>query len=295
MPFYMSAEQVMRDRSELARKGISRGRSVVVMQYADGVLFVAENPSPALHKISELYDRIGFGAVGRYNELENLRTAGIRWADLRGYSYDRRDVTGRSMANWYAQLLGAIFSQEQKPYEVELCVAAVSTGDERDDLYRVTYDGSLTYEPDFVVMGGQTEPVSTSVRRAYQSNLPLADAIRIAVTGLGASTPGASSSSSSSSSSAAAAKPRTIPVSQLEVAVLERARPRRAFRRITGAALAALMPAPPAEAETPAADKPAAGSDKPADGGAKPTNGAKPADAAGDTPEASSGDTPAGK
>ena len=125
MPFYASAEQIMRDRSEYARKGIARGRSVVVLTYADGVLFVAENASSALHKVSEIYDRIGFAAVGKYNEFENLRVAGIRLADLRGYSYDRRDVTARALANAYAQTLGTIFTEQQKPYEVEICVAEV--------------------------------------------------------------------------------------------------------------------------------------------------------------------------
>ena len=133
MPFYASAEQFMRDRSEYARKGIARGRSVVVLTYADGVLFVAENRQPTLHKVSEIYDRIGFAAVGRYNEFENLRVAGIRLADVRGYSYDRRDVTGRALANAYAQTLGSIFTEQQKPYEVELCVAEVG-----DDAGRAT-------------------------------------------------------------------------------------------------------------------------------------------------------------
>jgi proteasome alpha subunit len=125
-PFYVSPEQLMKDRADYARKGIARGRSVVVVQYADGILFVAENPSQALHKISEIYDRLAFAAVGRYNEFENLRIAGVRLADMRGYSYDRRDVTGRGLANAYAQTLGAIFSSGgEKPYEVELFVSEV--------------------------------------------------------------------------------------------------------------------------------------------------------------------------
>src|SRR6201988_5049613 len=126
IPFYASAEQIMRDRSEFARKGIARGRSVVVLTYADGVLFVAENASFALHKVSEIYDRIAFAAVGKYNEFENLRVAGVRLADMRGYAYDRADVTGRALANAYAQTLGTIFTQEAKPYEVELVVAEVA-------------------------------------------------------------------------------------------------------------------------------------------------------------------------
>ena len=132
MPYYASPEQLMRDRSEYARKGISRGRSVAVVTYADGVLFIAENPSSTLHKVGELYDRIGFAAVGRYSEFESLRVAGVRLADVRGYSYNRRDVTGRVIANAYAQTLGAIFTEQTKPYEVELCVAEVGDSPEND-------------------------------------------------------------------------------------------------------------------------------------------------------------------
>ena len=136
MQFYASPEQIMRDRSEYARKGISRGRSAVVLTYDGGVLFVAENLSTTLHKVSEIYDRIGFAAVGRYNEFENLRAAGVRMADLRGYSYDRRDVTGRALASAYTQTLGAIFTEQSKPFEVEICVAEVGTTPEDDELYR---------------------------------------------------------------------------------------------------------------------------------------------------------------
>src|SRR5690349_11402528 len=142
MQFYASPEQIMRDRSEYARKGIARGRSVVVLTYAGGVLFVAENLSTTLHKVSEIYDRIGFAAVGRYNEFENLRSAGVRMADLRGYSYDRRDVTGRALASAYAQTRGSIFTEQAKPFEVEICVAEVGASPESDELYRLTFDGT---------------------------------------------------------------------------------------------------------------------------------------------------------
>jgi proteasome alpha subunit len=171
MPFYASVEQVMRDRSELARKGIARGRGVVVLSYSGGVLFVAENPSNALHKVSEIYDRIGFAAVGRYNEYENLRQAGIRHADVRGYAYDRRDVTGRALANAYAQTLGTIFSEQQKPFEVELCVAEVSADPESDQLYHLTYDGSIGDEPEFVVMGGQADAISTAIKEGFTAGM----------------------------------------------------------------------------------------------------------------------------
>lgn len=222
----------MRERSELARKGIARGRSVLALAYADGVLFVAENPSRSLQKVSELYDRVGFAAVGRFNEFDNLRRGGIQYADTRGYAYDRRDVTGRQLANVYAQTLGTIFTEQAKPYEVELCVAEVAHFGESKapELYRITYDGSINDEPNFVVMGGSTEPVTASLKDSYRENASLADAVGVAVNALqdGAGGNGAEA--------------RTLGVSTLEVAVLDANRPRRAFRRITGAALEALLP-----------------------------------------------------
>lgn len=240
MPFYVSAEQLMRDRSEYARKGIARGRGVVVLTYADGVLFVAENASSALHKVSEIYDRIGFAAVGKYNEYENLRVAGIRLADLRGYSYDRRDVTARALANAYAQTLGTIFTEQQKPYEVEICVAEVGATPDTDQLYRLTYDGTIVDEPDLLAMGGQADALTTAVRAAYSPGLSLEDALGVAVRSLGSvgGTNGA---------------PRALPAGQLEVAVLDRNRGQRKFRRLTGSTLTALLPsadsAPAAEPE----------------------------------------------
>jgi proteasome alpha subunit len=247
MPFYASAEQIMRDRSEYARKGIARGRSVAVLTYADGVLFVAENASSALHKVSEIYDRIGFAAVGKYNEFENLRVAGIRLADLRGYSYDRRDVTARALANAYAQTLGSIFTEQQKPYEVELCVAEVGPSAADDQLYRLSYDGTIVDEREFLVMGGQAEAFTSALRERYVAGQPLAEALSVAVAALG--------------SVGTNGEPRELPASQLEVAVLDRTREQRKFRRITGAALTALLPAgaggqaaAPAPADTPPHD-----------------------------------------
>src|SRR6185437_12306389 len=228
MPFYASAEQIMRDRSEYARKGIARGRGVVVLTYADGVLFVAENASSALHKVSEIYDRIAFAGVGKYNEYESLRVAGIRLADLRGYSYDRRDVTARALANAYAQTLGAIFTEQQKPYEVELCVAEVGATAEQDQMYRMSYDGTIVDEPNFMVMGGQADAVAGQVREAYQAALPLAEAMAVAVRALG-SVGGENGAS------------RSLTADSLEVAVLDRNRAKRKFRRITGAALTSLL------------------------------------------------------
>ena len=174
-PYFISPEQAMRERSELARKGIARGRSVVALAYADGVLFVAENPSRSLQKVSELYDRVGFAAVGRFNEFDRLRRGGIQFADTRGYAYARRDVTGRQLANVYAEALGTIFTEQAKPYEVELCVAEVAHYGETKspELYRITYDGSINDEPHFVVMGGTTEPISEKLKESYTENASL--------------------------------------------------------------------------------------------------------------------------
>ncbi|CAA9285324.1 MAG: Proteasome subunit alpha, bacterial [uncultured Corynebacteriales bacterium] len=237
MPFYASAEQIMRDRSEYARKNIARGRPVVVLKYAEGVLFVAENPSATLFKIGEIYDRIGFAAVGRYSEYETLRVAGIRLADVRGYSYDRRDVTGRALANAYAQTLNSIFTESQKPYEVEMCVGEVGRTPADDRLYRLTYDGSIYDEPEYAVLGGQTEPIVAALKEGHSTDLPLAGALAAAIRGLGAV--GADNG-----------KPRELEAAQLEVAVLERGRPARKFRRLPDAVLATLLPS--AAGESPA-------------------------------------------
>jgi proteasome alpha subunit len=240
MPFYVSAEQLMRDRSEFARKGIARGRGVIVVTYADGVLFVAENASPTLHKVSEIYDRIGFAGVGKYNEYENLRVAGIRLADLRGYSYDRRDVTARMLANAYAQTLGTIFTEQQKPYEVEICVAEVGATPADDQMYRLTYDGTIVDEPEFLAMGGQADTLTNEMRSSFAPGLPLRDALGLAVRSL-------------ASAGGSDGARRTLPASQLEVAVLDRTRGKRKFRRLTGLALTELLPANGAS-ETPAAE-----------------------------------------
>jgi proteasome alpha subunit len=239
-PYYASAEQIMRDRSELARKGIARGRSVVALTYADGVLFVAENPSNTLRKVSEIYDRIGFAAVGKYNEFESLRKAGIQHADMRGYNYDRADVSGLSLANAYASTLGSVFTEQPKPYEVELCVAEVSRPGKPgpSQLYRITYDGSIVDETSFLVMGGSTESITASMKDSYDSEADLKSALGSAITAL--ETPPATNGSSSSSTSTP--EPRTLQPSDLEVAILDHGRPRRAFRRLTGSTLVDLLP-----------------------------------------------------
>jgi proteasome alpha subunit len=230
MPFYVSPEQLMKDRADYARKGIARGRSVVVLAYADGIAFATENPSRALHKVSEIYDRIAFAAVGKYNEFENLRVAGVRYADLRGYSYDRRDVNARGLANAYAQTLGTVFTTESKPLEVELVVAEVGETAAADQIYRLSYDGSVADERGFVVMGGQSERLREEIAGAWVPDMPLADVLGLAVRVLGTPPDGGDEDDR-----------RVIPAAQLEVAVLDRSRPRRAFRRLSGVVLEDLL------------------------------------------------------
>ncbi|KKJ97542.1 proteasome subunit alpha [Micromonospora sp. HK10] len=272
MQFYASPEQIMRDRSELARKGIARGRSAVVLSYDGGVLFVAENLSSTLHKVSEIYDRIGFAAVGRYNEFENLRRAGVRMADLNGLSYDRRDVTGLALANAYAQTLGAIFTEQSKPFEVEICVAEVGATPDDDALYRVTYDGSVNDEPGRMAMGGQAEAITGALKNEHRPEMSLAEAVRAAMKAL-------------SSVGGEGGSARTIAANQLEVAVLDRRRVGRTFRRITGAALTALL-----EGDSAADAAPAAGRAKtptvPTEEPKKPTTSAGSADLEGPQDEA---------
>nr|WP_211239656.1 proteasome subunit alpha [Jiangella gansuensis] len=222
---YVSPEQIMKDRADYARKGIARGRSVIVIQYAGGILFAAESPSPSLHKISEIYDRIAFAAVGKYNEFENLRQAGVRLADLRGYSFDRVDVSGRALANVYAQTLGTIFTQDPKPYEVELVVAEVGLTLGDDQIYRITYDGSVAADSGFSVMGGAAEQVGRYVSEHFSEGASLEGSLRLAVDALGRDTD----------------EPRQLATSSLEVAVLDRDRPRRTFRRIPRAMLDSLL------------------------------------------------------
>jgi proteasome alpha subunit len=245
MPFYVSPEQLMKDRADFARKGIARGRSVVAVQYADGVLFVSENPSQALHKVSEIYDRIAFAAVGRYNEFENLRIAGVRLADMRGYAYDRRDVTGRGLANAYAQTLGTIFSSGgEKPYEVEIFVAEIGEAAPDDQIYRLTYDGQVADEHGFAVMGGAADVVAGYLEERYVEGASLEEALRLAVAALGHSE----------------TSDRVIPDEDLEVAVLDRTRAQpRKFSRIGPHRLESLLGTrrPPSAPQPETAEHPA--------------------------------------
>jgi proteasome alpha subunit len=263
-PFYISPEQIMKDKADYARKGIARGRSAVVLQYQAGILLVAENWSPALHKISEIYDQIAFAAVGRYNEFENLRIMGVRIADLRGYSYDRRDVTARGLANAYAQTLGTIFSSAgEKPFEVEIAVAEVGDDVESDQIYRLTYDGSVADEHGYMVMGGQTEPINSYLEKNYAAGQSLDDAVRTAVRALG---------EGGQAAAQAAEGPRKLSANQLEVAVLDRGRPQRKFKRLSRARLEEILGAVPAE-EPAAAPASAEGGDRPPVGPEPPKPG----------------------
>ena len=284
MPFYVSPEQLMKDRADFARKGIARGRSVVVLAYDGGIAFATENPSRALHKISEIYDRIAFAAVGKYNEFENLRVAGVRYADMRGFSYDRSDVTARGLANAYAQTLGTVFITESKPLEVEIVVAEVGADSADDQIYRLTYDGTVADEHGFVVMGGQAEQLGRRVQEGWRENMSLGEALRLAVAALGSGEGSAS---------------RTIEAAQLEVAVLERDRPRRSFRRLARPVLAELL-AEGAEPPTGAAGeaKPDAPSTPEAEGStqarAEPMPAPEAPTAAGQADTSTTEDSPAG-
>jgi len=266
-PFYVSPEQLMRDRADFARKGISRGRALVSLQYADGIVFASENPSAALHKVSEIYDRIAFAAVGRYNEFENLRIAGVRLADMRGYAYDRRDVTGRGLANAYAQTLGTIFSSGgEKPYEVELFVGEIGDSAEDDQLYRLTYDGQVVDEHGFAAIGGAAEAVGGYLKERYTEGASLEDAIKLAVAALGHTD----------------TDDREIAAKDLEVAVLDRNRTQpRKFRRIRPATLLEILGAAVATPEVEPAEPPA---DKPAEKPVSDAPLAPPADDDGEPP-----------
>ena len=222
MPFYVAPEQIMKDRADYARKGIARGRAMVAVRYTDGILIVAENPSRTLYKISEIYDHIAFAGVGKYNEFDQLRVAGVRAADLKGYQYSRDDVDARSLANQYAQILGQIFTHEMKPMEVEILVAEVGHVHEADQLFHILYDGTVMDEGAYSVLGGDAEAISDRIELAYTDDMPLAAAVRAASTAL-------------------AGPDRTLAAEDLEVAVLARSNGRRCFQRLTDEDVAAFL------------------------------------------------------
>src|SRR5579859_5133055 len=241
MPFYVSPEQSMRDKADYARKGVARSRSSVVLQYSGGILMVTPNMSSVLHKISEIYDRIAFAAVGRYNEYEVLRKAGVTYADLTGYSFDRGDVTARGLANWYAQQLGTSFTESMKPYEVEIVVAEVGARPDDDQIYRISWDGSVSDEPGFVAFGGQADQVSAALKEAFSDNMSLPEALGAAMTALTAAASAAPAASGAAATSTAHGAPAELTAAQLEVAILDRARAHRTFRRLQGPRLEELL------------------------------------------------------
>jgi proteasome alpha subunit len=215
MPFYVSPEQVMKDRADYARKGIARGRSLVAIEAAEGIVIVAANPSRTLFKISEIYDRIAYAGVGKYNEFEMLKIAGVRHADLKGYSYSREDVNARGLANAYAQTLGQVFTHEMKPYEVEILVAQVGATSADDELFHILYDGTVMDEDRFTVLGGQAESIAEALEARYQDGIGRDDAIKLGASVLGEAD-------------------QPLPPDQLEVGFLQRDATARAFRRIKG-------------------------------------------------------------
>jgi len=222
---YVAPEQMMKDRSDYAHKGIARGRSVLGFEYADGLLFLAENPSTTLHKISEVYDQVAFAGVGKYSEFEEMRIAGIRLADLRGYQYGREDVKARDLANAYSQALSSIFTQQMKPYEIELLVGEVDGDESGTSIYHVLFDGSVSDEQGYVAMGGHAEELSDALKDRYEAGWDLATAVRTAVTVL-----------------ATVPETREVPAEQIEAGVLDRTRShRRKFRRLTRAEIEAAL------------------------------------------------------
>jgi proteasome alpha subunit len=230
MPFYVSPEQVIADKSKFARTNIAKGRALLAMQYADGIMLAAENPSNTIRKIAELYDRIAFGGVGKINEFDQMRQFGVRWADVRGYTYSREDVHAKDIANTFGQVLGQTFTHDLKPMEVELLIAEVGYHAVDDELYRVTFDGLFVDEERYCVLPSDAEAIQTRVKDAYQDGLSLPDAFTLAINAL-------------------AGPDRTLTAHDLEVAVLERNARRRAFRRLTQDEMTGLLPPPKPEAE----------------------------------------------
>ena len=215
MPFYVPPEQLIKDRAEFARKGIARGNPIVALEYEDGILLIGENPSRSLHKIAEIYDRVAFAGVGRYNEFETLRVGGVRYADIKGFNYARADVTGKGLANAYSQTVGQIFTHEVKPYEVEILVAEVGETTSDYHLYHVLFDGTLRDEEGFATLGGDEEQLRERLSAAYEGDMSFASALSAAVDVI------------------EAVLDREVPADAWEAAVLDRNLTRRKFRRIT--------------------------------------------------------------
>lgn len=215
MPYYVSPEQMMQDKSEYARKGIARGKSLVALEYVDGIILAAENPSSSLSKISEIYDRICFAGVGKYSEFENLRKSGIRYADIKGYTYSREDVTGKSLANAYSQVIGNIFTREIKPLEVEILVCEVGETPDKNSMYHILFDGSISDRHRYAVIGGHADVVNTVLQEQYREDCSLNEALALCRTALEKTT-----------------EQGTISPDFLEVAILDRNIEGRKFCRV---------------------------------------------------------------
>jgi proteasome alpha subunit len=222
VPFYVAPEQLMKDRADYARKGIARGRALVAVRYTEGIAIVAENSSETLRKVSEIYDRIAFAGVGRYNEFDQLRVAGVRAADLKGYQYSRDDVDARSLANQYAQILGQIFTHEMKPMEVEILVAEVGVAPDGDQMFHIQYDGTVTDQRKYAVLGGDAESISTRIAESFSEGFDASGAVRAGTAAL-------------------SGPDRQLPAADLEVALLSRGNGRRCFQRLTDDEVAALL------------------------------------------------------
>jgi len=218
-PFYVAPEQVMKDRADYARKGIARGRALVAIRYVDGIVVIGENPSETLRKISEIYDRIAFAGVGKYNEYDQLRVAGIRAADLKGFQYSRDDVDARTLANQYAQILGNIFTHEMKPMEVEILVAEVGHEAPGDQMFHILYDGTVVDQRDTAVLGGDTDVIGERLTEGFADGMSLDAAVQLGVAAL-------------------ATPDRDIPASDLEAGVLARGNGRRCFQRLSDGEIA---------------------------------------------------------
>ena len=229
LPFYVSPEQLMQDKAEYARKGISRGKSIVTLEYAGGILILAENPSTSLSKIGEIYDRLAFAGVGKFSEFDQLRKIGVRYADVKGYSYSREDVRAKALANAYSQAIGEVFTREMKPLEVEIVVAEVGddrlAGHENNAIYRVQYDGSISDHQGYCVIGGTVESLQSYLQANYRTALPLGDALKLGISALERATNG---------------EPK-VGAQNLEACVLERQRPGRKFRRLSADELRGML------------------------------------------------------
>jgi proteasome alpha subunit len=222
MPFYVPPEQLVKDKADFARKGIARGRALIAMRYDGGIVLVAENASNTLRKISEIYDRIAFAGVGKYNEFDSLRQSGIRAADLTGYQFSRRDVDGRSLANQYGQIIGQAFTHESKPLEVEILIAEVGITAESDCMYHISFDGTVSDEKAFCVLGGDDASITTRLQESTVTESTLKSSVQRAAAAL-------------------AGPDRTLSADDLEVAILSRSSQRRCFSRVTDADISEML------------------------------------------------------